>query len=196
MMWSGWRIVTAAPEEGGEAACFNLPIGGAVTAFIGIGTNLGDRAQNLAEALRRMAAVAEIGECSSVYETDPVGYTDQPQFWNVVVRVATELPAVQLMKELLAIEERMGRKRTVPNAPRIIDIDILLYDDVIMSTPDVALPHPRMAERAFVLKPLTEIAPDLTDPRTGEHYAEMIQRKTLERAVIVAPPLRTSHETS
>ena len=88
----------------------------------------------------------------------------------------------------------MGRVRSFPNAPRIIDIDILLYDDVTSSDAIVTLPHPRMSERAFVLKPLAEIAPAAADPRTGERYAAMLEGKTLERAEIIAPPLRITHE--
>ena len=193
-MSCGSRIVTAASDQGGEAACFNLPVGMGVTAFLGLGTNVGDRAGNLAEALHRLAGITEIVQTSSVYETDPVGYTDQPSFWNMVAEIRTDLPARELMSGLLEIEEEMGRERTFPNAPRIIDIDILLYDDVVTSDAVVALPHPRMGERAFVLKPLAEIAPDATDPRTGERYAEMLQRKSLERAEIIAPPLRVIHE--
>ena len=193
-MSCGSRIVTAASEQGGEAACFNLPVGVGVTAFLGLGTNVGDRAVNLAEALHRLAEIAEIVETSSVYETDPVGYTDQPRFWNMVAEIRTDLPARELMAVLLEIEKQMGRERTFPNAPRIIDIDILLYDDVTTSDAFITLPHPRMSERAFVLKPLAEIAPAATDPRTGERYAEILASKALERAEIIAPPLRTTHE--
>jgi 2-amino-4-hydroxy-6-hydroxymethyldihydropteridine diphosphokinase len=194
MMSCGSRIVTGASDQGGEAACFNLPVGSGVTAFLGLGTNVGDRAANLAEALHRLLEIAEIVQTSSVYETDPVGYTDQPTFWNMVAEIRTDLPARALMSALLEIEEQMGRERTFPNAPRIIDMDILLYDDVIVSDAVVTLPHPRMGERAFVLKPLAEIAPAAVDPRTGERYAERLQSKSLERAEIIAPPLRIMHE--
>lgn len=153
--------------------------------FLGLGTNLGDRAHNLTEALRRISEIARIEATSSVYETEPVGYTDQPEFWNMVVRCATDLPARQLMQELIAIEAAMGRQRTFKNAPRIIDIDILVYDEVIVADRDLEIPHPRMRERAFVLRPLLEIAPDLIDPQTHESYAEILQRKELERAVVV-----------
>ena len=136
----------------------------------------------------------EIVQTSSVYETDPVGYTDQRSFWNMVAEIRTDLPARELMGALLEIEAHMGRERTFPNAPRIIDIDILLYDDVTTSDSVVTLPHPRMRERAFVLKPLAEIAPAAADPRTGERYAEMLHNRSLERAEIIAPPLRILHE--
>jgi 2-amino-4-hydroxy-6-hydroxymethyldihydropteridine diphosphokinase len=194
MMWCGSRTVTGASDQGGEAACFNLPVGSGVTAFLGLGTNIGDRAANLADAFHRISGIAEIVLTSSVYETDPVGYADQPSFWNMVAEIRTDLPARELMRALLEVEKQMGRERTFPNAPRIIDIDILLYDDVSTADAVVTLPHPRMGERAFVLKPLVEIAPDASDPRTGERYADVLHRKPLERAEIVGPPLRIIHE--
>ncbi|MGQ0816260.1 MAG: 2-amino-4-hydroxy-6-hydroxymethyldihydropteridine diphosphokinase [Gemmatimonadota bacterium] len=172
---SGWRIATGA-SEGGEAACFNLPAGAAVTGYIALGTNLGERARNLDEALRRIGSIARVEATSTVHETEPVGYPSQPLFLNMVARISTDLPARQLMKELIAIEQDMGRQRSFRNAPRIIDLDILLYDDVVQADDEVELPHPRMGERAFVLKPLVEIAPDLTDPRTGERYSDMLER--------------------
>jgi 2-amino-4-hydroxy-6-hydroxymethyldihydropteridine diphosphokinase len=98
------------------------------------------------------------------------------------------LPARQLLQEVLAIETGLGRERSIANGPRTIDIDILLYDDVVMAESDLQVPHPRMHERAFVLRPLLEIAPDATDPHTRERYAETAARARLERAVIVSPP--------
>jgi 2-amino-4-hydroxy-6-hydroxymethyldihydropteridine diphosphokinase len=171
----------------GEPPCFlsEADLHSDVTAFLGLGTNIGERARNLYEALRRMAAVVHIDATSSVYETEPVGYTDQPKFWNMVVRCATDLPARQLMQELIAIETAMGRQRTFKNAPRIIDIDILVYDEVVVAERDLEIPHPRMHDRAFVLRPLLEIAPDLVDPRTHESYADIFQRKELEQALVV-----------
>jgi 2-amino-4-hydroxy-6-hydroxymethyldihydropteridine diphosphokinase len=167
-------------------------VGIGVTAFLGLGTNVGDRATNLSDALHRLVEIVEIVQTSSVYETDPVGYADQPRFWNIVAEIRTDLPARELMTALLEVEEHMGRERTFANAPRIIDIDILLYDDVIMSDAVLTLPHPRMSERAFVLKPLAEIAPNAADPRTGKRYADVLESRTLERAEIIAPPLRTT----
>lgn len=168
--------------KGGEPPCFNLPADQVVTAYLGLGTNIGDRGRNLGEALRRLAEIAGVETVSSIYETEPVGYREQPEFWNVVVRVRTDLPAAQLMRALITIERDMGRERTFRNAPRLIDIDILLYDDVITTTDDLQLPHPRMHERAFVLKPLLEIAPDITDPRTGTRYADFLASTQLARA--------------
>jgi 2-amino-4-hydroxy-6-hydroxymethyldihydropteridine diphosphokinase len=171
----------------GEPACFNLPIDTVVTAYLGLGTNIGDRERNLQDALKRISAVARIDTVSSVYETEPVGFKEQEDFWNVVARVKTDLPAAQLMDELIAIEKTMGRERSFPNAPRIIDIDILLYDDVRVDTAHLQIPHPRLTQRAFVLKPLLEIAPHLT------HYAEILQNGSFERAEVVHPPLEIDH---
>lgn len=169
-------------QPGGEPACFNLPVGAAVTAFIGLGTNLEDRAHNLENALARIGRIVRIDQTSSIYETEPVGFKDQPDFWNVVVRCSTDLPAKQLMQELLTIEDAMGRQRTFANAPRNIDIDVLLYDDVVMADSDLQIPHPRMHERAFVLRPLLEIAPDAVDPRTGARYGDILEHGSFERA--------------
>lgn len=171
----------------GERPCFlaEVDLHAAVTAFLGLGTNIGDRARNLNEALRRIAAVTCVEAVSSVYETEPVGYTDQPEFWNMVARCSTDLPARQLMQELIGIEAAMGRQRTFKNAPRIIDIDLLVYGEVVAVDRDLEIPHPRMQDRAFVLLPLLEIAPDLKDPRTREPYAAILEHRELERAEII-----------
>ena len=195
-MSSGSKTVTGACSvSGGEPACFNLPVDNVVTAYLGLGSNVGDRAANLKDALTRIGRIARIQQCSSVYETDPVGYTEQREFWNIAVSISTDLPARQLLNELIAIEVAMGRERTFRNAPRNIDIDILLYDDVVQSSGELEIPHPRMRERAFVLKPLLEIAPTITDPRTHEAYADSVDVAQLERAEIIAPPIRIEHET-
>src|SRR5512134_1279276 len=101
--------------------------------------------------LRRQMAVVAV---SSIYESDPVGYTDQPRFWNIVVQVETDLSPRALLECLIGIEQEMGRERSFRNAPRNIDLDILLHDDVVMDEPGLNIPHPRIAQRAFVLKPL------------------------------------------
>jgi 2-amino-4-hydroxy-6-hydroxymethyldihydropteridine diphosphokinase len=114
---------------------------------------------------------------SSVYETDPVGYLDQPAFLNMVVAVETSLSPRELLARLLKIERELGRVRTFRNAPRIIDLDILLVGSMILDEPDLQVPHPRMMERRFVMEPLSEIAPDLVHPITGRtiasHYADL-----------------------
>lgn len=168
-----------------EPPCFNLPPDSVVTAYIGIGTNLGDRRQNLIEAVHQLASFARIEAISSIYQTEPVGYKQQADFWNVVARIATDLPAVELLQRLIGIEKGMGRERTFRNAPRIVDLDVLLYDDVSVTLPDLEIPHPRMHERAFVLKPLTEIAPDAVHPRTKQRFADILEHTQLERAEII-----------
>lgn len=138
-------------------------------AFIALGSNLGDPAQQVAGAVREIDAVAgvRVTARSSLYRTAPVGYLDQPDFVNAVICVETSLPPRRLLDALLAIERVHGRERDFPNAPRTLDLDILLYGDVTLHEPGLTLPHPRMHERAFVLKPLAEIAPELVLPGRG-----------------------------
>jgi 2-amino-4-hydroxy-6-hydroxymethyldihydropteridine diphosphokinase len=134
-----------------------------VTAFFGLGSNLGDRAENIKEALRRLDEIPgiEIEKTSSMYETEPVGLVEQPDFINAVAEGKTSLSPEDLLKAVMQVEKGMGRVRTLRWGPRIIDIDILIYDDVSVNTPELVIPHPRMQERAFVMIPLCEIAPDL-----------------------------------
>ena len=133
--------------------------------YVGLGSNLGDRAANLAEARRRLNESGQIVAASSIYETDPWGVDPgQPVYLNQVVSIATPLPPADLLMVLLRIELDMGRVRTGPGAPRLIDLDLLLYGDQVIDEPGLTLPHPRMCERAFVLVPLAEIAPDAVHP--------------------------------
>jgi 2-amino-4-hydroxy-6-hydroxymethyldihydropteridine diphosphokinase len=130
-------------------------------AYVALGANLGDREASLREALRKMAALpgVQVLRISAVYETEPVGYTDQPAFLNMAAALAADIPPEPLLSHLLKIENDMGRVRTLRWGPRTIDLDLLLYEDVVMNTDDLTLPHPRMEERAFVLVPLREIWP-------------------------------------
>jgi len=152
-------------------------------AYLGLGSNLGDRMANLKEALARLeTAGLHITDLSSVYETEPVGLRDQPWFLNIVCAVETDRSPLDLLATLQNIERAMKRVRTVRWGPRLIDLDILLYDEIILDTPHLTIPHPRMAERAFVLEPLAEISPDLIYPGTGLTIADLLQRlKTPER---------------
>jgi 2-amino-4-hydroxy-6-hydroxymethyldihydropteridine diphosphokinase len=149
-------------------------------AAIALGSNLasewGDRAANLREAVRRVEQLGHVRAVSRFYDTAPVGFTDQPNFLNAAMLLDTELEPVDLMRALLAIERAMGRDRAIAIAkgPRVIDLDLLLMDDVVMVTEDLTLPHPAMAQRRFVLEPLAEIAPSLIDPRSGHSVAEML----------------------
>ena len=136
--------------------------------YVGLGSNLSDRAANLAEARRRLNEAGRIVAASSIYETDPWGVDPgQPVYLNQVVSIATPLPPADLLMVLLRIELDMGRVRTGPGAPRLIDLDLLLYGDQVIDEPGLTLPHPRMCERAFVLTPLAEIAPNAVHPVYG-----------------------------
>ena len=133
------------------------------TAYLGLGSNLGDRRQHLAEAVRRLQAgpALQIVKVSPVYETSPVGVTAQPDFLNLVVEVATTHAPQRLLTECLRLEIDLGRERRERWGPRTIDIDLLLYGDMRINEKNLAVPHPRMHERGFVLAPLAEIAPQL-----------------------------------
>lgn len=130
---------------------------------LGLGSNLGDRAANIGEAVAALAAWPgiKVTQVSSLYETAPVGLTEQPDFLNAVALVATSLAPAELLAACLAVEKAMGRVRLVRWGPRVIDIDVLLYNDVVLDTPELVLPHPRFHERFFVLVPLAEVAPSL-----------------------------------
>ena len=132
-----------------------------VTAYLGLGSNLGDREENLRKALSLLGDVGEITALSSVYETEPWGYAEQPYFLNMVCEFRTSLSPPELLALAQEVERRLGRVRTIRYGPRTMDVDILLYGDQIVDTPDLQIPHPRIPERAFVLAPLAEIAPDV-----------------------------------
>lgn len=131
-------------------------------AFLSIGTNIGERLDNLNSAVSGLAAVEQIKiiKVSSVYETDAVGYEDQAAFLNIVVEIETSFAPVELLDFCLALELKLGRVRLFKWGPRLIDIDILLYEDVKLDTEKLKIPHPYMKERAFVMIPLIEISPD------------------------------------
>jgi 2-amino-4-hydroxy-6-hydroxymethyldihydropteridine diphosphokinase len=135
--------------------------------YLGLGSNLGSRRANLEQALARLQdADLRVQQVSSVYESEPVGPVPrQPLFLNAVARVQTSLGPRELLSRCLEVEDRMGRQRLVDKGPRSIDVDLLLVNDVVASWPELQLPHPELTRRAFVLLPLMEIAPLLTDPR-------------------------------
>jgi len=140
-----------------------------IKAFVGLGSNLGDRERFLREAVEAMEGIpeTEVERVSSFYDSDPQGDTAQPAYLNAVAVVETGLPSDRLLWNLQLIESRLGRPRARRNGPRTIDLDLLFYGDDVVERPGLTLPHPRYAERPFVLVPLVEVAPALVDPRTG-----------------------------
>src|SRR5579885_1534462 len=162
------------------------------TVYLALGANIGDRRGNLAAALQRLREVMEIEIISSIYETDPVGYIDQPRFLNIVCRGKTWLQAENLLKYAKEIEFAIGRRPSFRNGPRPIDIDILLYDDLKLQQEHLTIPHPRMRERAFVLAPLSEIAPEVIDPVSGKTAQELLAGVSQEGVTRLAPNLKIS----
>lgn len=146
------------------------------TALIGLGANLDDREETLRRAFEAMGALGRVTAVSSLYESVPVGFRAQPLFLNAALALETRLSPRDLMAGLLAIEERLGRTRSFPNAPRTLDLDLLLMDDQVSLDPSVTLPHPRFHERAFVLVPLAEIAPAANHPRLLLTIEELLNR--------------------
>lgn len=146
-------------------------------AFVALGSNLQDPQQQI------LRAFAELGELphtrviatSQLYRTAPVGYGNQPDFINAVAEVSTDLAPLELLRQLLALETAHGRKRPFPNAPRVLDLDLLLYDDLQLNNTELTLPHPRLHERGFVLFPLADVAPELEIPGQGK-VSELLRR--------------------
>ena len=139
------------------------------TAFVALGSNLDDPSRHVLRAMDELETLSgtRVQRRSSLYRTAPVGEPDQPDFINAVAQIETTLDPQELLAGLLGIERQHGRVRSRPNAPRTLDLDLLLYDAWTLDTPELQLPHPRMHERAFVLLPLAEIAPDLSIPGRG-----------------------------
>jgi 2-amino-4-hydroxy-6-hydroxymethyldihydropteridine diphosphokinase len=154
------------------------------TAFIALGSNLQNPEHQVQQALEAIKSHKEIQflKASSLYKTAPVGYDNQDDFINAVVEIKTDLAPIQLLRSLLSIENTFGRERPFPNAPRVLDLDLLLYDDIVMDSAELTLPHARMHERGFVMIPLAEIAPKLTIAKHG--HADELAAKCDNQGVI------------
>src|SRR5690625_358720 len=146
------------------------------TAYIGLGSNIEPRKQYLDDAIDKLSKIdnINIGKISSIYETAPVGYTDQDYFLNMVIEIKTTLSNVDLLEVCQQIERQLGREKTFKNGPRTIDLDILFYNREYRHLETLILPHPRLQERAFVLVPLCEIAPDLVMPNSGKLVEDLL----------------------
>jgi 2-amino-4-hydroxy-6-hydroxymethyldihydropteridine diphosphokinase len=148
--------------------------------YLALGTNLGDRLANLKQAIASLTPQLEVRLKSQVYETAPWGFEDQPKFLNQVIKANTYLDPEPLLKHLKRLEVALGRKESFPNGPRLIDIDILFYDDLVVDKPSIVIPHPRLQERGFVLLPLMEIAPNLVHPVSKKSVREMAELCSME----------------
>jgi 2-amino-4-hydroxy-6-hydroxymethyldihydropteridine diphosphokinase len=145
------------------------------TVYLSLGSNLGDREANLREAISRLGELGEVKAVSSYYETEPVEFTAQPWFLNLALELQTELMPKQLLSSLLKIERDMGRRRLQPKGPRLIDMDILLFGNAVVSDAKLMIPHPAMHERKFVLEPLAEIAPEKRHPVLKKTIRELLE---------------------
>ena len=154
-----------------------------VMVYLGLGSNMGDREDNLDRALGFLSPRLRIEKISSVYDTEPIGNVNQPRFLNLVCQVYTRLAPSELLTLAKGIEKKLGRTFGKPNAPRPIDIDILFYADQVIETPELIIPHPRLTERAFVLIPLAEIVPDLVHPVNGKIIKQLLEGVTAAQGV-------------
>ena len=154
-----------------------------VVAYLGFGSNMGSRQQNLERALGFLSQRLRVTRVSSVYDTEPRGNVNQPRFFNLVCQVYTRLAPEALLALAKGIESKLGRAGK-SGAPRPIDIDILFYGDRVVETPELVIPHPRLTERAFVLVPLAEIAPDFAHPVSGQTVTELLAELTETQGVL------------
>jgi 2-amino-4-hydroxy-6-hydroxymethyldihydropteridine diphosphokinase len=170
-------------------------------AYLSLGSNLGDRVAHLRQAIRKLSDVGSVTNCSSFYETEPVEFTQQPEFLNCAVEMDTALKPQQILDAILQIERDMGRDRSRQprKGPRTIDIDLLLAGDAVIKSPELVLPHPAMQDRRFVLEPLAEIAPDAMHPLLHRTIRELRERLPAGQAVRKLPrpaPADSAPETA
>lgn len=154
-------------------------------AYLSLGSNMGDRERFLQAAVRALHHVdgIKVKRVSSIYETDPVGYVDQAQFLNIVLEITTDLEPLSLLDHCLQVEAELGRVREFRWGPRVIDVDVLLYNDEVIESERLQVPHPRMEERSFVLIPLLEINADIVDPSSYQPFAAKLESLTDKNSV-------------
>ncbi|MFQ5628460.1 MAG: 2-amino-4-hydroxy-6-hydroxymethyldihydropteridine diphosphokinase [bacterium] len=169
-----------------------------IKAYLGIGSNLGNREKHFEEAIHRLAGLQKIEllRKSAIVETEPIGYREQPVFLNSVLEISTSLKPFELLDVALQTEQRMGRKRRVTWGPRTIDIDILLYAKEQINTKKITVPHPRLHERKFVLVPLTELIPDFNVPGFGKNVRTLLNCCQDQSLVLPYAPLQINWEPS
>lgn len=155
-----------------------------VTIYLGLGSNMGNRQDNLERALDLLSQRLRIGNVSSIYDTEPIGNVNQPCFLNLVCQAYIRLAPRELLTLAKGIELKLGRAVGKSNSPRPIDIDILFYGDLVIEMPELVIPHPRLTERAFVLVPLDEIAPDLVHPVSGKTVKELTKAMTEVQGIL------------
>ena len=163
-------------------------IPGSHRVFIALGSNIGDREVNLDAAISLLSTFVSVQKTSPFYETEPWGFKDQPSFLNQVLEALTRLKPATLLKRLKSIEKKLGRKPGIRYGPRLIDLDILFYDELVLDEAGLTIPHPRLHERAFVLKPLEDIAPNLVHPVLNSTIHELVQKVDVTGVKLLVTP--------